>query len=99
MKENFYTLYKTLNRKKDFIQTITDDTEKYYSLKIKPKMKFGRFQEGDNDTIKLRHLAPPVQSLKLIQQKICSMLQKEELPDCMYGSVAESNNILNEASL
>jgi RNA-directed DNA polymerase len=58
-------------------------------------MKFGKPQEGKNNSIKLRHLIPPVQSLKLIQSRICNHLQKVYLPDCMYGAVDESNNVLN----
>lgn len=71
MIQNLYQLYTELNTNKHFISTITLCPEKFYYKKIKPKKKFGNFQTEENGSIKLRHLVPPVQSLKIIQSKIC----------------------------
>jgi RNA-directed DNA polymerase len=72
-----------------------DHPENYYTSKTQPKMKFGKPQVDKNGKIKQRHLVPPTPSLKLIQRQVCEQLQTIELPGCMYGSVKESNNILN----
>lgn len=93
--ENLYQLYSRLNVSKDFITRITSRTDSFYYRKVQPKMKFGKPQPGENNTIKLRHLEPPVLSLKILQQKLCTLLQKIELPQCMYGAVEGSNNIIN----
>lgn len=93
--ENLFQLYSQLGVNKNFLHSITSNIDEYYYKKIKPKKKFGRYQEGDNNTIKLRHLIPPVQALKLIQEKICNHLQKIDLPDCMYGAMPGSNNVFN----
>jgi len=93
--ENLYQLYSQLNVSKDFINRIIFQIDNLYYRKVQPKMKFGKPQPGENDTIKLRHLEPPVLSLKILQQKICTLLQKIELPRCMYGAVEGSNNIIN----
>jgi RNA-directed DNA polymerase len=95
MIHNLYQLYSELNTGKSFIKSLTSNPDNFYYRKIKPKMKFGKYQPGENDSIRLRHLIPPVQKLKILQQKICSHLQKIELPDSMYGSIKESNNIIN----
>ncbi len=95
MMQNLYQLYSELNARKSFISTVTSSPEKFYKLKIKPKKKFGRFQEGENGSIKLRYLIPPVHLLKLIQSKICNHLEQIELPDSMYGSIKGSNNVIN----
>lgn len=95
MIQNFYRLYSELNAGKSFISTITCSPEKFYKLKIKPKKKFGGFQEDENGSIKLRYIVPPVHSLKLIQSKICNHLEQIELPDSMYGSIKGSNNVIN----
>ena len=95
MIQNLYQLYTELNVNKRFISAITSSPEKFYYKKIKPKKKFGKFQEGENGSIKLRHLIPPVQSLKIIQNKIVNHLEQVKLPDCMYGSIKGSNNIIN----
>jgi hypothetical protein len=95
MLQNLYQLYSELNTGKRFISTITASPEKFYFKAIKAKMKFGAHQETENKSIRLRHLIPPKISLKIIQRKICNHLQQIELPHCMYGSVKESNNVLN----
>lgn len=94
MIQNLYQLYSELNTSKRLLSTITSCPEKFYCKKIKPKKKFGTFQE-ENNSIKLRHLMPPVQSLKVIQSKICHHLEGIELPDSMYGSIKGCNNIIN----
>ena len=93
--QNLYQLYSKLNITKHIISDITSNTANFYYRKVKPKMKFGKPQPGENNTIKLRHLNPPAQKLKIIQSKICDLLQKIELPYCMYGAVEGSNNIIN----
>jgi RNA-directed DNA polymerase len=95
MIHNLYQLYSELNTGKNFITTLTSNSDKFYYRKIKPKMKFGKYQLGENDSIRLRHLIPPVQKLKIIQQRICTQLQKIELPDSMYGSIEGYSNISN----
>ncbi len=92
---NLFQLHNQLGVNKTFLLSLTSNINENYYKKIKPKKKFGRYQEGDNNTIKLRHLIPPVQSLKLIQEKICNHLQRIDLPDCMYGAIAGSNNVFN----
>ncbi|MEP7228974.1 MAG: reverse transcriptase family protein [Ginsengibacter sp.] len=95
MIQNLYQLYRELNTNKRFLSTITSCPEKFYYKKIKPKKKFGKFQIEENGSIKLRHLIPPVQSLKIIQSKICNHLEQIELPDSIYGSIRGSNNVIN----
>jgi RNA-directed DNA polymerase len=77
------------------LKYISNNSAKYYYKVIKPKIKFGEPQKRKNNTIKFRHLTPSKKPLKNIQQKICSSLQQIELPSCMYGSIAGSNNIIN----
>jgi RNA-directed DNA polymerase len=93
--DNLFQLYNQLGVNKNFLHFLISNLDEHYYQKIKPKMKFGKPQEEKNNSIKLRHLIPPVQSLKLIQSRICNHLQKVYLPDCMYGAVDESNNVLN----
>lgn len=93
--ENLFQLHSQLGVNKNVLHFLTLNIDKFYYKKVKAKMKFGKPQEGKNNTIKLRHLSPPVQRLKLIQNRVCNHLQKIDLPNCMYGAVAESNNVLN----
>ena len=95
MIQNLYQLYSELDTGKRFISMITSSPERFYFSVIKAKMKFGDYQENDDQSIKLRHLLPPRDSLKIIQRKICNHLQQIELPNCMYGSVKGSNNVIN----
>lgn len=88
-------LYSALNSSKRQVTAITSNANDFYFRKIKPKMKFGKYQVGENDSIRLRHLMPPVRSLKAIQGKISNFLHEIELPGCMHGAVKESNNIIN----
>ncbi|KAA9039512.1 RNA-directed DNA polymerase [Ginsengibacter hankyongi] len=95
MIRSLYQLYSELGVNKRLLIEITTNPQKLYYKKIRPKRKFGTYQEGENGSIRLRHLMPPVHSLKIIQGKIRDHLQRIELPDCMYGSVQGKNNIIN----
>ena len=95
MIQNLDQLYSELNTSKRFISSITASLEKSYLRAIKGKRKFGDYQQNEDGSIRLRHLTVPRNSLKTIQHKICSHLQQIELPQCMYGSVKESNNVIN----
>jgi RNA-directed DNA polymerase len=95
MMQNLYQLYTELNAGKGFISTITSSPERFYFKAVKPKRKFGNYQVNDDGSIRLRRLNPPVNSLKIIQCKICDHLQQIELPNCMFGSVQGSNNVIN----
>ena len=76
MIQNLHQLYSELHVGKDFILTITSTPEEFYSKAIRPKKKFGTYQENDDGSIKLRYLIPPKNSLKIIQRKICNCLQQ-----------------------
>lgn len=81
--------------KSSLLKNILNNIDNYYYKAEKPKIKFGKYQRGENNTLKLRDLVPPKKSLKTIQQNIYPALQQIELPSCMYGSVKGSNNIIN----
>jgi RNA-directed DNA polymerase len=95
MKQDTDILYSTLNVSKKTISRIIYNPDKYYYETDQPKKKFGKNQIDKNGDIRYRHLIPPVDSLKSIQSDICVLLQKITLPDCMFGSVKGSNNIIN----
>ncbi len=95
MLQNISQLYSELNVSKRFLLDLTSNPQKFYKKIIRPKKKFGTYQEGKNGSLRLRHLIPPVHSLKIIQSKIRDYLQQIELPDCMYGSVTGRNNAMN----
>jgi len=92
--KSLYELYSQLGVNKSFLTYLSSNTDELYYKVIRPKMKFGKPQVVEN-YCKLRHLIPPVQALKVIQESICAHLQKIVLPQSMYGSIARRNNVLN----
>jgi RNA-directed DNA polymerase len=88
-------LYNQLGVSKSLISTLTLNLDKFYYKHTQPKKKFGKDQKDEHGNIKYRHLLPPVKSLKEVQERICNHLQKIDLPDCMYGAIAGSNNVFN----
>lgn len=93
--KNLFQLYDQLCVSKKFLTHLASNIDSHYYKKIRPKIKFGKMQEGPNKTIKLRHLIPPKRKLKLIQKKIRFQLQKITLPNCMYGAIKHRNNVDN----
>jgi len=73
---------------------VLDNIDKYYYEKRQPKTKYG-VPQRDNKGIRYRDLLPSMYPLKGMQEKLNFLLQRLELPFYAYGSVKESNNILN----
>ena len=88
-------LYCFLRLTQKEISAIILNIDDHYSLKIKPKKKYGDFQKDDRGNIRYRELMVPDYILKSRQQIIAQLLNKIDLPEYMFGSVKEKNNILN----
>jgi RNA-directed DNA polymerase len=88
-------LYSFLRLPEREINAITSNLRNYYSLKIKPKKKYGDFQRDDFGNIRYRGLMVPDYILKSRQKKIAQFLNQYPLPEHMFGSVNGKNNILN----
>jgi RNA-directed DNA polymerase len=88
-------LYSFLSLPEREIIAITLNLRNYYSLKSKPKKKYGDFQRDDFGKIRYRELMVPIYILKSRQQKIAQLLNQIPLPEYMFGSVSGKNNIMN----
>ena len=88
-------LYSFLRLPEREINAIASNISNYYSLKIKPKKKYGDFQRDDFGNIRFRELMIPKYILKSRQQKIAQFLNQISLPEYMFGSIVKKNNILN----
>jgi len=88
-------LYSFLSLPEREINAITSNLRDYYSLKIKPKKKYGNFQRDDFGNIRYRELIVPRYILKSRQKKIAQLLNRIPLPEHMFGSIKGKNNILN----
>jgi len=88
-------LYSFLGLSKDQVEEIIKDLNSYYYLKASPKRKFGKYQKNKNGTIPIRYLTIPRLELKILQQKIATLLAQLENREYMYGSIAGVNNLDN----
>lgn len=93
--KNINELYNQLGISKSTVSTLTLNVDRFYYEHTQPKKKFGKDQIDEHGNTKYRHLLPPIKSLKEVQSKICSHLQRIDLPDCMYGAITGSNNVFN----
>jgi len=89
---NLYSFLKLPERE---ISIIITAIHNYYSLKSRPKKKYGDFQRDIDGNIKHRKLMIPDYILKSRQKSIARLLSKIHLPDYMFGSVHGKNNIKN----
>jgi len=88
-------LYSFLRLPEREVNVISSNISNYYSLKTKPKKKYGDFQRDDFGNVRFRELMIPSYILKSTQQKIAQLLNQISLPEYMFGSVIGKNNILN----
>lgn len=93
--KNVNDLYNQLGVSKSTISMLTLNVDKFYYEHTQPKKKFGKDQKDEHGKTRYRHLLPPIKFLKEVQSKICGHLHKIDLPDCMYGAIAGSNNMFN----
>ena len=77
------------------ISIIINNIDKFYYNHTKPKTKYGEFQRDKKGNIKYRKLCSSRYPLKIIQQRIHTLLLQIKLPEYAYGGVVGRNNIQN----
>lgn len=88
-------LHYVLKSSDEEIYTILNNIDDFYYYLRTPKKKYGEYQQ-EKGKIRYRELYPSKGSLKEIQEKLNSFLQKKiDMPDYVYGSTKGRNNILN----